>query len=190
MNVNSTLSPFKGIFNDRRRLLRIEEYFCRLLMLENSVFRDITPCSPLKGNRRFAGTYCLHLQGRRTSQARNQLEACSKQISYLFFNPEDGGYMVLRNVGSFLTDYTAFVPEDGTLHYHLCENLTSCFLSFIIDNWYILFLSSILIVSKIRRRGLADARHSAVVRSSPDGLFSSAIYEHRLETADRCLVAG
>jgi hypothetical protein len=34
---------------------------------------DMTPCSPLKFNRRFGGT-CLHLHLRRISQARNQLE--------------------------------------------------------------------------------------------------------------------
>jgi hypothetical protein len=32
-------------------------------------------CSPLKVNRRFGGTYCLHLQFRRVSQARNQRES-------------------------------------------------------------------------------------------------------------------
>jgi hypothetical protein len=33
---------------------------------------DITPCSPLKINRSFGGTFRLHLLGRRISQARNQ----------------------------------------------------------------------------------------------------------------------
>jgi hypothetical protein len=28
-----------------------------------TIFWDITPCSPLKVNRRFGGTYRLHLQG-------------------------------------------------------------------------------------------------------------------------------
>jgi hypothetical protein len=37
-----------------------------------SIFWDITPCSPLKVNRRFEGTYRFFLQDRRTSQARNQ----------------------------------------------------------------------------------------------------------------------
>jgi hypothetical protein len=39
---------------------------------------DITPCSPVKLNRRFRGTCGLHLQGRRVSQARNQRETGSK----------------------------------------------------------------------------------------------------------------
>jgi hypothetical protein len=44
----------------------------------------------------------------------------------LFFNPEDGGDMFLRNVGWLSTDYTArYIPEDRTLHEHRCENLKS-----------------------------------------------------------------
>jgi hypothetical protein len=36
---------------------------------------DITPRSPLKINRRFRGTRCLHLRGQKISQTRNQHEA-------------------------------------------------------------------------------------------------------------------
>jgi hypothetical protein len=36
---------------------------------------DITSCSPLKVNRRFGGTYRLHLQSRRISRARDQRES-------------------------------------------------------------------------------------------------------------------
>jgi hypothetical protein len=49
--------------------------------MTNSIFRDITPRSPLKVNRRFVGTRCLHLQGRRIREARNQREAGIKQSS-------------------------------------------------------------------------------------------------------------
>jgi hypothetical protein len=31
---------------------------------KNTVVWDATPCSPLKANLRFGGTYCLHLQVR------------------------------------------------------------------------------------------------------------------------------
>jgi hypothetical protein len=41
-----------------------------------SIFWDITPCSPLKVNRRFGRTYRLHLQDRSISQVRNQRHLC------------------------------------------------------------------------------------------------------------------
>jgi hypothetical protein len=42
-----------------------------VVVVKSIIFWDITPCSPLSVNRRFGGTYRLHLQGRRSS-ARNQ----------------------------------------------------------------------------------------------------------------------
>jgi hypothetical protein len=42
---------------------------------KSSIFWDITPCSPLKVNRRFGGTCRLHLQGRRISKERNRRES-------------------------------------------------------------------------------------------------------------------
>jgi hypothetical protein len=44
------------------------------VVMKSTIFCDITPCSPLKVNRRFGGTYRLHLQGKRISRARNQRE--------------------------------------------------------------------------------------------------------------------
>jgi hypothetical protein len=41
---------------------------------EEFVLWDITPCSPTDVDRRFGGTYHLHLQGRSISQARNKRE--------------------------------------------------------------------------------------------------------------------
>jgi hypothetical protein len=35
------------------------------VVMKSTIFWDITPCSPLSVNRRFGGTYRLHLQGRR-----------------------------------------------------------------------------------------------------------------------------
>jgi hypothetical protein len=55
----------------------------RALGMKSSIFWDIiTPCSLLKVNRCFGGTFRLHLQNWRTSQARNQHDTGSKQ-SYL-----------------------------------------------------------------------------------------------------------
>jgi hypothetical protein len=42
------------------------------VVMKSIKFWDITPCSPSSVNRRFGGTYRLHLQGRKISWARNQ----------------------------------------------------------------------------------------------------------------------
>jgi hypothetical protein len=62
------------------------------------------------------------------SQARNQDESGSKQLNTgflfgLFFDPEDGGDMFLRNVGYLSKDYMALYPEDRNHRIHGCENL-------------------------------------------------------------------
>jgi hypothetical protein len=48
------------------------------VVMESSVFWDITPCSLLKVNWCFWGTYRLHLQGQSISQARNQNQGASR----------------------------------------------------------------------------------------------------------------
>jgi hypothetical protein len=48
-------------------------------ILKSSSLWDITPCSSLKVNRRFEGTCHLHLQGRRISQVKNQLNTGGEQ---------------------------------------------------------------------------------------------------------------
>jgi hypothetical protein len=45
------------------------------MIMKSAIFWDITPCSPLKLNRRFGGKFRLHLQGRRISRVRNQRES-------------------------------------------------------------------------------------------------------------------
>jgi hypothetical protein len=59
--------------------------------MKSTIIRDITPCSPLKANRRFGGTYRFHLQGQRISRARNQRESrwqaeaiSSSETSFVF----------------------------------------------------------------------------------------------------------
>jgi hypothetical protein len=75
--------------------------------MKSSIFWDITPRSPLKVNRRFGGTYRLHLQGRRISQARNQREADNKHI--LFETSAD-----------FQRTSRCYIPEDRILHNYYC----------------------------------------------------------------------
>jgi hypothetical protein len=65
--------------------------------LKFSVFWDITPCIPLKANRRFGGTCCLHLQNQRISYACCLLYAGI--LIGLFYDPKDEGGMFLRKFG-------------------------------------------------------------------------------------------
>jgi hypothetical protein len=51
-------------------------------MLKSTIIWDITPCSPLKVNRRFGGTCRLHLQGRIISRARYQHESRANLSHY------------------------------------------------------------------------------------------------------------
>jgi hypothetical protein len=68
----------------------------RFIAMKSMVFWGMTPCSPLSFNRRFGGTYRLHIQGRRnrfSKPASNQSAAChllTRWFAELFFDPEDG----------------------------------------------------------------------------------------------------
>jgi hypothetical protein len=62
----------------------------RVILEDNEIkgpafFWDVTQYSQLKVNRRFGGTWRLHLQGRRISQARNQSEAGKSYMIKLYF---------------------------------------------------------------------------------------------------------
>jgi hypothetical protein len=90
--------------------------------MKSSIFWDITPCSPLKADRLFGGIYRLHLQQAFTlvsylaySSTLKMEAICSSEIS----------------VG-FQRTTRRYLPEDGTLHNHRCENLKSY-----IDNQYV-----------------------------------------------------
>jgi hypothetical protein len=52
--------------------------YITLEILKRIIFWDMTPCSSLSFNRRFGGTYRLHLQGRRNmfSKPANKLATC------------------------------------------------------------------------------------------------------------------
>jgi hypothetical protein len=51
-----------------------------VMVMNSSLFWDITSCSPLKINLTFGGTCRLHHHGRRVSQAKNQREGCSNCV--------------------------------------------------------------------------------------------------------------
>jgi hypothetical protein len=78
-----------------------EQVTIKLLgLLKSTIFWDTTPCNQLKINRRFGGIYGLHLQGQK-QQNRTLFSTCFQAgfLLGLFFNPEYGGNMYLRNVG-------------------------------------------------------------------------------------------
>jgi hypothetical protein len=52
------------------------------LTAESTVFWDVMPCSPVEVLLLFGGTYYLHLQGRRVSQAGNQQDEGSSLGSW------------------------------------------------------------------------------------------------------------
>jgi hypothetical protein len=57
-------------------------YYVGFVVLTTVVWY-ITLCSPLKVNRRFGGTYRLHLHGLRISRARKQRSVCNLSRSFL-----------------------------------------------------------------------------------------------------------
>jgi hypothetical protein len=69
------------------------------VVMKSIIFWDMTLCSPLSVNRRFGGTYRLHLHGRRNKFSKNQQVSTTCLPPAWFFDPEDGGDMFLRNVG-------------------------------------------------------------------------------------------
>jgi hypothetical protein len=77
-------------------------------IMNNSLFWDIPPCSRLEVNRRFGRTYCIHLLRQRITQARNSVSHLLRAgfLLCLFFDPEDGSEVILRNVCWLSTDYT------------------------------------------------------------------------------------
>jgi hypothetical protein len=77
------------------------------VIMKSYIFWDITLSSPLKLSQRFGRICRLLLQVRR-SQTRNQRKEGS---ICLFFDPEDGRGMLLRNIGCLSTDNTALYPR-------------------------------------------------------------------------------
>jgi hypothetical protein len=78
------------------------------VVMKSTIFWDITPRSLLKVNRRFGGTYRLHLHGWRISRARNQRKS---RWQAEFCLPPAGDDMFLRNVCWLSTDSTALYPR-------------------------------------------------------------------------------
>jgi hypothetical protein len=91
---NVTASDTHG-YNDKLCFSCVGLEFLTPVVIKSSVFWDMTPCSPLKTNRRFGGTCRLHLQGRRIQQNSACYLLHTDFLLGLFFDSEDGDDMFL-----------------------------------------------------------------------------------------------
>jgi hypothetical protein len=80
-----------------------------MVVMESTIFWDITPCSPLKFNRRFGGTYRLHLQG--------LLATCFHAGFLLAYFSTLKMEAICSSETTFHFQQTtrAYIPEDGTI---------------------------------------------------------------------------
>jgi hypothetical protein len=78
------------------------------ILKKSIIFWNMTPCSPLSFNRRFGGTYRLHLQKPASNQVAKIEAICSSETSV------DTQRTKRRHI-----------PKDDILHNHRCENLKS-----------------------------------------------------------------
>jgi hypothetical protein len=112
LHQSSCLEVVNGTFNSTAEKsgkdVILHFLFCshswRTSKIMSSIFWDITPCSPLKVNRRFERTCRL-------------LYACF--LLGLFFGPKDGGEKIIRNVGWIWTIWR-YNTETRHLHKHRC----------------------------------------------------------------------
>jgi hypothetical protein len=101
---------------------RLKFHTC--LSVKGAIFWYTTPCSPLKVNRRFGGTCRLHRQGRKISRTRkreNRWQA--EQASFSALKME--AICSSETSADFQRTTRRYIPKDGTLHNHRCENLKS-----------------------------------------------------------------
>jgi hypothetical protein len=94
------------------------------VIMESSIFWDITPCSPFKISRWFGWTCRLQLQGRRISQARDQCESRWQAEDLAFRLVSRSTCTLTLMMGAIYSPQTSVdiqrtalrhIPEDGTL---------------------------------------------------------------------------
>jgi hypothetical protein len=101
--------------------VRIENLQSYFTSMSSTIFWDITQCSPLSVNRRFGGTNRLHLQGRKNKLSK---KPAWKQVASIL--KMEATFSSETSVDTLRTT-RRYIPEDGTLHNHRCENLKSLF---------------------------------------------------------------
>jgi hypothetical protein len=79
------------------------------VIIKSTTYWDVMPCGLVEVHQYFRKTQCLHQQGERSSQARNQPSCLLLLSGFMlgsFSEPEDEGSMFLWNVSWLLSDYT------------------------------------------------------------------------------------
>jgi hypothetical protein len=82
----------------------------------SSILRDITPCIPLKVNRRFGRTCRIYLQGRRKKPEWKQVTSRTLKMEVK---------CSCETLVEFQQTTRRYIPDDKTLHNHRCEKLKS-----------------------------------------------------------------
>jgi hypothetical protein len=92
--------------------------------VKSVIFWEIITCSLLNVNQRFGGTYRLHLQDRKNKLSKNPDDLLSLWVlAQLSFST-----LKMEAICSFETSVDTtrhYIPEEGTLRDHCCENLKS-----------------------------------------------------------------
>jgi hypothetical protein len=101
-----------NVFREKLNQMALE--VLTAVVMKSTVLWDITPCSALKSNRRFRGTYGLHLQGRRISQARNQSESRWQGEHFVTLKMEAICSFEISVDSQPTTQH--YIPGDSTLH--------------------------------------------------------------------------
>jgi hypothetical protein len=103
-----------------------------MVAMKSAIFRDITPCSPVKSQPVFQRNLSPPLQGQQVNHTRNQHDAGSKQscacLAYSLTLQMDAMCVFKMLVGFHLTKQL-YIPEDSTLQstFLFIKNNENCF---------------------------------------------------------------
>jgi hypothetical protein len=88
------------------------------VVMVSTIFWDITPYGPLKVNRRFWGIYCLHLQDRNISRARNQRNSSWPRVLALVSCSAYSSTLKMEETSVHFQHTTrCYSPEDSTIYF-------------------------------------------------------------------------
>jgi hypothetical protein len=111
------------------------------VVMKSSIFWDITPCNPLRINRRFGGTCRLHIQGRMW-QAELCFPPAFTLVSCLACSLTLKTEVTCSSKTSVDFKWTTwlYIPEDRTLHSKECvlRNVLGCAENYICCNTFLI----------------------------------------------------